>query len=62
MSTVLNVTSNGKNVLETRKYEVIGTDPRDNIWTVATDDQRTANVIAATFRKEGYTDVHIIER
>jgi hypothetical protein len=47
--------------LDKRKYEVIGTDPNDNIWTVATDDERTANLVAASFREEGYSDVHIIE-
>lgn len=47
--------------METRKYEVIGTDPNNNIWTVATDREDTANLVAASFRKEGYTDVHIIE-
>lgn len=48
-------------LLEERKYEVIGTDPNNNIWTVATDQEETAKLVAASFRKEKYTDVHIVE-
>lgn len=44
-----------------RKYEVIAEDQNGDVWIVASERQDAAIAIMEKFKKEGYTNVRIVE-
>lgn len=47
--------------MQKRKFEVHGVDGNGDLWIVAAGMRATAESIANRFRKEGFSDVKILE-